>query len=47
MAGLLGYTLRQGTTLLKPFPSDLMATHEVSKRVNNPKYDLPECVLAA
>ena len=30
-------------SLLKPFPSDLMAAHEISKRVNNPKYDAPDC----
>ncbi|HYA30023.1 MAG TPA: SOS response-associated peptidase [Acidobacteriota bacterium] len=30
-------------SLLKPFPSDLMAAHEVSKRMNNPKYDAPDC----
>jgi putative SOS response-associated peptidase YedK len=31
-------------SLLKPFPSDLMEAHEVSKRINNPKYDAPDCV---
>lgn len=31
-------------TLLKPFPANLMAAHEVSKRINNPKYDAPDCV---
>jgi putative SOS response-associated peptidase YedK len=31
--------------LLKPFPADLMASHEVSKRVNNPRYDAPDCVV--
>lgn len=30
-------------SLLKPFPSDLMAAHEISKRINNPKYDAPDC----
>jgi putative SOS response-associated peptidase YedK len=30
-------------SLLKPFQSDLMAAHEVSKRMNNPKYDAPDC----
>ena len=30
-------------SLLKPFPAELMAAHEVSKRVNNPKYDAPDC----
>lgn len=30
-------------SLLKPFPADLMAAHEVSKRMNNPKYDAPDC----
>ena len=31
-------------SLLKPFPSDLMTAHEISKRINNPKYDAPDCV---
>jgi putative SOS response-associated peptidase YedK len=31
-------------SFLKPFPSDLMAAHEISKRVNNPKYDAPDCI---
>jgi len=30
-------------SLLKPFPADLMAAHEVSERMNNPKYDAPDC----
>jgi hypothetical protein len=30
-------------SLLNPFPPDLMAAHEVSKRMNNPKYDAPDC----
>jgi putative SOS response-associated peptidase YedK len=30
-------------SLLKPFPAELMAAHEVSKRINNPKYDAPDC----
>ena len=30
-------------SLLKPFPSDLMAAHEVAIRINNPKYDAPDC----
>jgi putative SOS response-associated peptidase YedK len=30
-------------SLLKSFPADLMAAHEVSKRMNNPKYDAPDC----
>jgi putative SOS response-associated peptidase YedK len=29
--------------LLKPFPAELMAAHEISKRINNPKYDAPDC----
>ncbi len=29
--------------LLKPFPGELMTAHEVSKRMNNPKYDAPDC----
>ena len=31
-------------SLLRPFPSDLMAAHEISKRINNPKYDAPDCI---
>jgi putative SOS response-associated peptidase YedK len=31
-------------SLVKPFPSDLMAAHEVSNRVNDPRYDEPDCV---
>lgn len=30
-------------SLLKPFPAQLMAAYEVSKRMNNPKYDAPDC----
>lgn len=30
--------------LLKPFPAELMAAHEISKRINNPKYDAPDCI---
>jgi putative SOS response-associated peptidase YedK len=30
--------------LLKPYPSDAMEAHFVSKRVNSPKYDSPECI---
>ena len=30
--------------VLKPFPADLMAAHEISNRINNPKYDAPDCV---
>lgn len=29
--------------LVKPFDSDLMAAHEVSKRINNPRYEAPNC----
>ena len=29
--------------LLQPFPAELMAAYEVSKQVNNPKFDSPEC----
>lgn len=32
------------TPLLKPFPSDEMITHPVSKLVNSPANDVPECV---
>jgi putative SOS response-associated peptidase YedK len=30
-------------SLVKPFPSELMAAHEISKRINNPNYDAPDC----
>ena len=30
--------------LLKPFQAQLMAAHEISKRINNPKYDAPDCI---
>ena len=32
-------------SLIKPFPSDLMAAHEVSNRVNHPNYDSPDCAV--
>lgn len=31
-------------SLLKPLPAELMAAHEISKRINNPKYDALDCV---
>jgi len=30
-------------SLVQPFPAELMATHEISKRINNPNYDAPDC----
>jgi len=36
-------TFNNVQALLNPFPSELMAAHEISKRINNPKYDAPEC----
>jgi putative SOS response-associated peptidase YedK len=30
--------------LLRPLPDDWMVTHPVSKMVNNPRYDRPECI---
>ena len=27
-----------------PFPSAQMAVYAISKRINNPKYDVPDCV---
>jgi len=30
-------------SLLKPFPAELVAAQEVSKRINKPKYDAPDC----
>lgn len=38
-----GHPFDRVQSLLKPFPPELMAAHEVSKRVNNPKYDAPDC----
>lgn len=32
--------------LLKPFPADLMDGYDVSKRVNNPQNDTPDCIAA-
>ena len=34
-------------TLLKPFPADAMEGYDVSQLVNNPRNDLPECILRA
>jgi putative SOS response-associated peptidase YedK len=31
--------------LLKPYPADLMKAHPVSKFVNNPQNDTPECII--
>lgn len=31
-------------SLLGPYPSDLMEAYPVSRRVNNPSYDSPECI---
>jgi putative SOS response-associated peptidase YedK len=33
-------------SLLNPFPADLLDAHEISQRINNPKYDEPDCVAA-
>jgi len=30
-------------TMLKPYPSELMETYEISSLVNSPKNDIPEC----
>jgi putative SOS response-associated peptidase YedK len=30
--------------LLEPFPADRMVAHPVSKKVNRPDFDLPECI---
>jgi len=30
-------------SLLKPFPGVLIAAHEVSNRMDNPKYDVSDC----
>jgi putative SOS response-associated peptidase YedK len=31
-------------TLLKPYPSELMEAFEVSRAVNSPKNNFPECI---
>ncbi|MFQ5940067.1 MAG: SOS response-associated peptidase, partial [Alphaproteobacteria bacterium] len=30
--------------LLRPYPAEQMAAYAVSRRVNNPRYDDPECI---
>ncbi len=35
---------RAAEDLLRPYPADRMAARPVSRRVNNPRYDDPECV---
>jgi len=40
----LGVPFDKVQPLLKPFPAELMAAHEISKRINNPKYDAPDCI---
>ena len=37
------HTFDNVRSLVTPFPADLMAGHEVSKQVNNPKYDAHDC----
>ncbi len=32
-------------SFLKPYPSDIMEAYPVSRAVNSPKYDSPECIL--
>ncbi len=39
-----GLDLKAAQDLLKPFPADNMAYYPVSSLVNNPAYDLPECI---
>ena len=34
-------------SILKPFPADLMAAQEISRRMNDPKYDAPTRSLCA
>jgi putative SOS response-associated peptidase YedK len=34
----------QLSSLLGPFPSELMTAHPVSALVNNPRNDLPQCI---
>ena len=41
---MLQELIRKVQSLLKPYPADLMVAHEVSKRVNNPKYDASDCI---
>ncbi len=38
-------TIPEVTSLLIPYPSDQMASHPVSPKVNSPAFDTPECIL--
>jgi putative SOS response-associated peptidase YedK len=44
LAWLGEYAARDVAELLRPYPSEEMRTYRVSRAVNNPKNDGPECV---
>ncbi len=41
---LKGGEIEQALALLKPLPADLMDGYEVSKLVNSPVNDTPDCI---
>ena len=41
---LKGGVIEHALALLKPLPADLMDGYEVSKLVNSPSNDRPECI---
>jgi putative SOS response-associated peptidase YedK len=41
-----GEEIDHALSLLKPFPAELMDGYEVSKLVNSPLNDTPECIAA-
>ncbi|MGH7887038.1 MAG: hypothetical protein ACREPG_04175 [Candidatus Binatia bacterium] len=43
----MGYEIAHALSLLKPFPAELMDGYDVSKLVNNPQNDAPDCIAAA
>ena len=43
---LKGDEIEHALSLLNSFPTELMDGHEVSKLVNNPLNDFPECIAA-
>ena len=43
---LSGSEIDHALSLLRPFPAELMEGYEVSKTVNNPVNDTPECIAA-
>ena len=43
---LNGDEIEHALSLLKPFPAELMDGYDVSKVVNSPRNDSPECIAA-